>query len=1059
VDPGSNEQNHEMVMTSVSGHLMNQEFNGDFKNWNAVNPSILFDADVRLLVPEANKNIEKTLLRESAGAQVLIIWTDCDREGEAIGEEIAVTCRSRKPNIIVKRARFSVANDANVWQAVRNLVNLDMNQVAAVQARGEIDLRLGAVFTRFQTLRLGGRFPQLEGRMISFGPCQIPTLGLVVERFEKIESFIREPFWTIQMEWSNEETREKCAFLWHRQRLFDHLSCLALFESCVQEQVAQVLQVTQKPKSKWRPLPLATVQLQIRMSKFCRMSSEVTMKIAEGLYQRGLISYPRTETDSFAASFDLPSMVQLQRNHSTWGLYTSSLMDGNGFRMPRAGNHNDEAHPPIHPTSTVELGALQNDDERKLYEFVVRHFLACCSQDAEGAESSITVGFADEKFTVTGIQILEKNYLEIYIYERWAERTLPVMKQGDLFVPSLLQMKESSTEPPRLLTEVDLIGLMDRHGIGTDATIQDHIKTIVDREYAVKSIQQVPHFSPTVLGRSLIAAYKRIGHEKTISKPYTRALMEASFTAISMGTKTKNQVVQDTIAIFKVVYQDTIQHVEDMFGALDHYFNQDNGDNHNGGGEGGGGEGGGDGLLVVNTNPLFKYDLKHRKFSLCGTCNEKSLDLRNKTFPGPPGPRGGASTVIRTCLTCDLCHAAFKIPPGKPQVLNDVICPLCNFQVVNIIKTESSSYTICPYCYNRPPAKEGEIIEIEGIGSMPCFKCCNASCSLSRGVDDAPVSKCICSKGHLTLKKTKASKYMIGCDAYPSCKETIVLPDGIQSVTLANSCSRCHFRKLNVLFKSGSIPMGNSLKQIVCPNPKCNALSGDIREIMQSCLVRRAVNVNYSQFENQSANVNRSQFTNQPVNVNRSQFSNQTFNSYQSQFSNQPVNTNQSQFENQSVNANPMVQRQNSHQSENQYINHHSNSSVVPNVCPTHSTECSVLTVFKDGVNKGRRFFKCKTRECTYFKWSDELTGAQHRPQNSNESYSTSSAAKCFKCNQPGHFANNCPGDNSRIKSDSTQQKKTKSSLTQQKKTAKRSCNDCGSELPFRKRICPHCKK
>mmetsp|Transcript_25789 Transcript_25789/g.41706 ORF Transcript_25789/g.41706 Transcript_25789/m.41706 type:complete len:552 (+) Transcript_25789:85-1740(+) len=478
------QQNFNMVMTSVSGHLKGFDFGANHRNWQSCSPQALFDAPIQQTVLETNKQIARTLERESAGKQLLIIWTDCDREGEAIGQEIADTCRSKAPNIIVKRARFSVANGAEIWNAVRNLVDINQREVDAVNARAEIDLRIGAAFTRLQTLRLRERFAQLDQTM-SFGPCQFPTLGFVVDRYDDIQSFVPEEFWKIDMSWQSEDGNEKCDFLWERQRLYDRLACATLYEMCVEAGTGVITSVLQKPKSKWRPLPLSTVELQVACSKYLRISSQDTMAAAERLYQKGLISYPRTETDSFAASFDLRSFVNLQRQSPQWGQYAGMLLDENGFREPRQGRKNDEAHPPIHPTQYV--AQFENDNQKRVYEYVVRHYLACCSQDAKGSETTVSVELGGEQFLARGLQVLERNFLDVYPYTRWGGgNILPAFNQGDIFHPSSLEMKSGVTTPPELLTEVDLIRLMDRHGIGTDATIQDHIKTILTREYAVK---------------------------------------------------------------------------------------------------------------------------------------------------------------------------------------------------------------------------------------------------------------------------------------------------------------------------------------------------------------------------------------------------------------------------------------------------------------------------------------------------------------------------------------------------------------------------------------------
>lgn len=192
-------QNAKMVMTSVSGHLMQLEFLVSYRNWRNVDPRSLFDAPVRKAVAENFLPIKKTLEREIRGCQGLIIWTDCDREGENIGFEIIDVCSSVKPKLTIYRANFSEITTAAVRRALQQLGQPDKRQSDAVDVRTELDLRTGAAITRFQTLRLQRLFPQsIADKLISYGSCQIPTLGFVVERYKEIEAFVSEPFWKIK---------------------------------------------------------------------------------------------------------------------------------------------------------------------------------------------------------------------------------------------------------------------------------------------------------------------------------------------------------------------------------------------------------------------------------------------------------------------------------------------------------------------------------------------------------------------------------------------------------------------------------------------------------------------------------------------------------------------------------------------------------------------------------------------------------------------------------------------------------------------------------------------
>lgn len=120
-------------------------------------------------------------------------------------------------------------------------------------------------------------------------------------------------------------------------------------------------------------------------------------------------------------------------------------------------------------------------NESRVYELIVRHFLACISRDATGSETIVNAQIVDEEFTATGLVIHERNYLEIYVYDKWNGKEIHSYQVGNQFNPTELAMKEGETTAPPMLTEAELIALMDKHGIGTDATHAEHINTIKER--------------------------------------------------------------------------------------------------------------------------------------------------------------------------------------------------------------------------------------------------------------------------------------------------------------------------------------------------------------------------------------------------------------------------------------------------------------------------------------------------------------------------------------------------------------------------------------------------
>ncbi|KAI8915780.1 DNA topoisomerase, partial [Gorgonomyces haynaldii] len=539
-------QDATMVMTCVSGHLTSMEFDQQYKLWKEQTTQELFHAPVHVQVAEDMKAIEHNLIQEAKYSQMLVIWTDCDLEGEHIGSEIVSVCRKVNPRIIVKRARFSIVQHREIRQAWSQLVELDMRAAKAVEARSELDLRIGAVFTRFQSLLLKPRFGELKDvKFLSFGSCQFPTLGFVVERYLEAKRFIPEPFWSLEAIVKESEYNVK--FKWQRDRLYNEQAIQAFYDLCHNKQ-AKIVKVEAKPKSKWAPLPLTTIELQKSASKFLGMTSDRVMSVAEKLYNEGIISYPRTETDVFGDTFDLMTLVQKQLNSpQPLSQYAQRLLNGE-FVRPRKGKNDDQAHPPIHPVrGAAELGG----DEQRVYDFIARRFLACCSKGAKGNGTLVEFDLEGEIFSATGLTITERNYLDIFPFEKWSDTHLPVFTLGQIIHPQI-QLHRGETTKPSLLTESDLITLMDKSGIGTDATIHEHIKKIQDRDYCHKD---GAYFVPTVLGLALVEAYDKMNIDLQFSKPMMRHLMETNIQAICNGSKTKEQVVQETVEMYKQAYQ------------------------------------------------------------------------------------------------------------------------------------------------------------------------------------------------------------------------------------------------------------------------------------------------------------------------------------------------------------------------------------------------------------------------------------------------------------------------------------------------------------------------
>ncbi|XP_036875404.2 DNA topoisomerase 3-alpha isoform X5 [Manis javanica] len=526
-------QNVTMIMTSVSGHLLAHDFQMQFRKWQSCNPLVLFEAKIEKYCPENFVDIKKTLERETQQCQALVIWTDCDREGENIGFEIIHVCKAVKPSLQVLRARFSEITPRAVRAACENLTEPDRRVSDAVDVRQELDLRIGAAFTRFQTLRLQKIFPEvLSEQLISYGSCQFPTLGFVVERFKAIQSFVPEIFHKIKV--THDHKDGVVEFNWKRHRLFNHTACLVLYQLC---------------------------------------------------------------------------------------------MEGN---------------------------------EQRLYEFIVRHFLACCSRDAQGQETTVEIDIAQERFVAHGLLILARNYLDVYPYDHWSDKTLPVYERGSCFQPSTVEMVDGETSPPQLLTEADLITLMEKHGIGTDATHAEHIETIKARMYV--GLTPDKRFLPGHLGMGLVEGYDSMGYE--MSKPDLRAELEADLKLICEGKKDKLLVLRQQVQKYKQVFIEAVAKAKKLDEALSQYF--------------------GEGAEVAQQEAI--YPTTPEPIRKCPQC---SRDMVLKTRKN-----GG---FYLSCVGFPDCRSALWFPDSVLEASKDgSVCPVCQPHPVYRLKLKFKRGSLPP---------------------------------------------------------------------------------------------------------------------------------------------------------------------------------------------------------------------------------------------------------------------------------------------------------------------------------------------------------------------------
>ncbi|MEM1549708.1 MAG: DNA topoisomerase [Candidatus Methanomethylicia archaeon] len=539
------------ISIGLKGHIFNYDFETKYNSWSEVDPEVLFEIEPIRIVEETSKPYMEALKRLARNAETVYLALDADVEGESICFEVMDIVKSVNPYAKFKRLWFNSTVKDELIDAVKKPIEPNALLAEKCFTRMKTDLIIGAAFTRLLTNSVRRINPKVlpYGRFLSYGPCQSPTLYLVVERAWEREKFTPEKFYILQaiIEIYGAYYRAEHA----KGRIKDQKIAKQLYDKISKIREAKVIGYKTSTVKKKPPKPLSTLELEARASRFLNIRAKNTLDIAEELYRAGYISYPRTETEIYSENLDLKGKLKLFINHPEYGGYAIKILSAKVIK-PTKGLKDDKAHPPIHPTkSALKEEIIGKFGKRgwQIYDLIVRHFLATLSRDAEIQNIRVDLSIGGEEFTLRGQVIMELGYLEIYPFETIEEEYIPELRIGDIVKVERLEIHEGETEPPPYLSEEQLLKLMEEYGIGTDATKQDHIHNNIERGYMYIENKRC---IPTPLGKKLIEALNEVAPE--LIKPEVRGFMEKMFMQVASGEKKSEEVLNDARKYFKSQY-------------------------------------------------------------------------------------------------------------------------------------------------------------------------------------------------------------------------------------------------------------------------------------------------------------------------------------------------------------------------------------------------------------------------------------------------------------------------------------------------------------------------
>lgn len=449
----------------------------------------------KYIIPLKARSKVSLLKKESQKANLIILATDEDREGEAIAYHLAhiLNLDEKKP---YQRIVFHEITKQAIENALKNPVSINKNLVYAQQARRILDRLVGYQLSPFLWKKVA--------RGLSAGRVQSAAARLVCEREKEIENFKQEEYWTIEV------LLKKIADSKIQKTEFPAL-LVKIKEKTISKQGIKTKKQAQEiikdldkadykilniqnKEIKKNPLPpFTTSSLQQEAWKKFHWPAKFTMGIAQQLYEKGQITYHRTD------SLNLSEISLLSAKKFIEKKFGKDYFPGFSRKYKTKSKGAQEAHEAIRPTySDKEPNKLKSDaNQFRLYNLIWQRFIASQMTEARFDSMKVDISAKNYIFRANGQTLKFDGFLKVYPV-KYEETNLPPLEKHEILKLLKLTPLQHFTQPPARYTEASLIKVLEENGIGRPSTYAPTISTIQNRNYIEKNEQK--RFQPTEIG-------------------------------------------------------------------------------------------------------------------------------------------------------------------------------------------------------------------------------------------------------------------------------------------------------------------------------------------------------------------------------------------------------------------------------------------------------------------------------------------------------------------------------------------------------------------------------
>ncbi len=433
------------------------------------------DYEPKYITIRGKGDILANLRKEVKKADKIYLATDPDREGEAIAWHLYIALKLE--NKKVYRISFNEITKNAVKASIKEAREIDMDLVDAQQARRALDRMVGYKISPLLWSKVK--------RGLSAGRVQSVALRIIADREEEIQAFVPEEYWSLDAFLNVEGEKKPLVAKYHgnihSQEKMDKLLKSLENETFVVEDIKTGVRSTKAP------LPFTTSTLQQEASKALNFATQKTMRIAQQLYEDGIITYLRTDSTRVSEEADANAREFVAEQYGEQYVAAASKKASEDKKI-------QDAHEAIRPTDVTRTPAKLKDsvsrDQLRLYQLIWKRFVASRMQPAKYETTTVKISAGKHKFTVNTSNIKFEGFRAVYIESDEEKEESNVLvkrinKDSKLTIDSY-EPKQHFTQPPAHYTEATLVKALEELGIGRPSTYAPTISTIIARRYVAK---------------------------------------------------------------------------------------------------------------------------------------------------------------------------------------------------------------------------------------------------------------------------------------------------------------------------------------------------------------------------------------------------------------------------------------------------------------------------------------------------------------------------------------------------------------------------------------------